>query len=101
MNGWKEGWDVCMYVCMYIHTCVCVCVCVCICMHVCMYICKFRTFSDIMETCKRAWLPRFWCSVETANTSTLKLNSVEYPNDCIISFAHNYLFKWTSGITAV
>ena len=39
---------------------------------------------------------------DTANTrSTFKLNLMEYPSDCIILLAHNYLFKGTSGITAV
>jgi hypothetical protein len=38
---------------------------------------------------------------ETTNTSTFKLNLMEHPSDCIILLAHDYLFKGTSGITAV
>jgi len=56
------------YVHIYVYICIMyVCICTHACMHVrtyaCMYICTFKNFSDITGTCRRVWLPRFWCSL--------------------------------------
>ena len=56
---------VCVYVGVYMYACLhaCMYICMSIRMHVCMYICTFKNFSDIMGTCRRVWLPKFWCSL--------------------------------------